>query len=448
MQDNKTVRIWVTSALLTVLIALYGVWIITEAPSYWETFLFVTLMLLLLAVAIIRFVPYAITYVATGKEPHLERVGERTFRRCGTRELFRVVLWILILRLALLLLTYVMHYAQFGYTETFFRVQRIWLDFYHHETSFPAYPLLSNVFWFVSFNFNHARFLASYLFTGLAGAMLYYWVLLDFDRYVARHAVLCFFLLPAACLLLGTLPDTLFLMLSMMCLVFARKRRFLLSNLFAMLAVTTHLLGLLLFVPVIIEYTEMLRDDLRNHREESKGYLLHQILPAASFLLIPLGFVIVLLYSDIQFGTPTSLIRTAQEWYGYHPSLPFSSLAKLSDRFFEALRTANGDVLKYELGNTIPNLFYVLLGVLLLIAAPGRIRTSYIAYLAVTYLAVLCVGNLLETPRVLTMCAPFVLTLTLTVRKKWQFYAVSVVSFGLMLFYLWAVVGGYTIYSA
>ena len=110
------------------------------------------------------------------------------------RELARVVLWVLLLRLVLLLLTYLMHYARFGYTETFFRVQRIWLDFFHSETSFPAYPLLSNLFWFVSFNFNHARFLASYLFTAIAGAVLYYWILRDFDRYVARHAVLCFFL--------------------------------------------------------------------------------------------------------------------------------------------------------------------------------------------------------------------------------------------------------------
>ena len=447
MKSARTTRIILTAVLLTGLTGLYGFWIFTEPPAYWETFLFVTVLFLLLAIALIRFVPYCIIYFASGKEPHLERIGERTYRRCGMRELAKIVLLILLLRLIQLLFTYLIHLILVGYTDTFLRVQRIWLDFFHVEFCFPAYPLLSNLFWFVTFNFNHARFVSAYFCTALAGAMLYYWVLLDFDRPVARHALLYFFLMPASCLLLGTLPDGLFLLFSMLSLLFMRMRKFIFANLFAMLAVTTHIVGVLLFVPCIIELCEMLVSDARLHLEEKHGYLLRQIISASSFLLIPLGFVLVLMYSRVRFGGSTTLFRAIMDHYGYEPTLPFSSAANLMNRFLEALHTESGDALWMELGNTIPNILYALFGGVLLVLASGRIRTSYIAYMLATYVAVLSTGTLLEIPRVLSLCVPFVLTWTLTIKPRWLHRVLYIACFAGFLLYLTAVVGGYTIYG-
>ena len=386
-------------------------------------------------------------YMITGSEPHLERIGERTYRRCGTRELAKITLLILILRLLHVLLTYLIHLGLFGYTETFFKVQRLWLNFYHAQFCFPAYPILSNLFWFVSFNFNHARFISSYICTALAGAALYYWVLVDFDRPAARHAVLFFFLMPAACLLLGTLPDGMFLLFSILSLMFMRKRRFILSNLFAMLAVMTHILGALLFVPCIIEFSEMLIGDAKSHSEEKHGYLLRQIASALSFLMIPLGFAVVLMYSRYLFGDTTTIFRSLMDYYGYRPASPLTSVANLMNRFLEAFHTTTGDAFWTEMGDTVPNLLYLLLGAVLLALAPGRIRTSYIAYMLVTYVAVLSTGVLLEVPRLLSMCSPFVLTMTLSVKKRWLQRVLYFVCFAGFLLYLTAVVGGYTVYG-
>lgn len=448
MERTRTARIWLSAVLLTALLAIYGYWIMTETPSYWETFLFVTLLFVLYAAALIRFVPYFLTYFSKGTEPHLERVGDRTYRRCGVRELAKIVLLVLILRLLELLLTYLIRMRMFGFTETFFRVQRIWLDFYHAEYCFPAYPLLSNLFWFVTFNFNHARFVSAYILVALAAAAVYYWVLLDFDRPVARHATLYFLLMPAACLLLGTLPDGLFVLFSLLCLLFARRRRFVLANLFAMLSVMTHLMGVLLFVPCIIEFSQMLSVDMRAHSEEKHGFLLRRIVSALSFLLIPLGFGAVLLYSQSLYGNTTALFRAAMDAYGYRALLPLSSAAELCDRFLDALRMQEGEALYRSLGNTVPNLVYLLLGAVLLVAAPGKIRTSNIAYMLVTYGAVLCTGTLWELPRLLSLCVPFVLTLSLSIRPKWIHRILYLVFFAGFLLYLAAVVGGYTVYGA
>ena len=447
MINTKTIRIAITAVILAVITALYGIWLIAEAPSYWETLLFVTLLFLLYVIAVIRFVPHLMTYFASGREPHLERIGDRTFRRCGMREIVKVVLLIMVFRLLQMLLTYLIHLKLFGYTDTFFRIQRIWLNFYHAQYCFPAYPLLSNAFWFVSFNFNHARFLASYLFTALGGAMLYYWVLCDHDRQTARRTVLYFFLMPAGCLLMGTLPDGLFIMFSLLSLMFARKHRFIVANFFAMLSVTTHILGVLLFVPCLIEFLQQLSSDMRGHQEEKRGYFLRQSISAISFLLIPAGFMLVLIYSNTLYGSSTALFRNVMDEFGYQVSSPFRSVANLCDRFLMAMHTRSGEILLYELGNTIPNLVYLLTGAILLVVSVGKIRTSYIMYMFFAYAAVLCTGTVLEIPRLLSLCAPFVLVLPVSIKNKWIHLGLYAFIFAGFILYLIAVVGGFTIYG-
>ena len=448
MGKARTTSTWITVVLLVAMTAGYGMWVIMQPPTHWEAFLFVTLLFLLICAAVVRFVPYFTAYFARGTEPHLDRIGERTYRRCGVRELAKLVLLVLLLRLLQLIITYIIRLVSFGYTETFFTVQRIWLDFFHIEYSFPGYPLFSNLFWFFTFNFNHARFVASYVLTAVAAAAVYYWVLVDFDRSAARHTLVYFLLMPAACLLLGTLPDGMFVLCSMLSMLFVRRRKFILGNLFAMLAVTTHILGVLLFVPNIIEFTQMLAADIRTHQEEHSGYLLNRIISAMSFLLIPLGFALVLLYSRIRFGESTAVFRTAMDIYEYKLSSPFMSVVNLSETFLEALHTQDGTYLLTSLGNTVPNLFYLLLGAVMLVVAPGRIRTSYIAYMLSTYIAVLCTGTIWEAPRLLSLCVPFALTLALTFKHRWIHHILYLVCLAGFLIYLWAVVCGYTMYGA
>ena len=448
MDKARTTSVWITAVLLAAMIAGYGLWVVTQPPAYWEIFLFVTLLFLLYCAAVVRFVPYLLAYFARGTEPHLERTGERTYRRCGVRELTKIILLVMLLRLVQLLLTYIIRLGTFGYTETFFTVQRLWLDFFHVEYCFPGYALFSNIFWFVTFNFNHARFVASYVLTAVAAASVYYWALVDFNRPVARHTMVYFLLMPAASLLLGTLPDGMFVLCTMLSLLFTRRRKFILGNLFAMLAVTTHILGVLLFVPCIIEFLQMLTVDLRTHQEERSGYLMNRIVSALSFLLIPLGFAFVLLYSRIRFGESTALFRAAMDAYGYHLSSPFASVAGLCEKLLEALHTQDGTALLASLGDTVPGLFYLLLGAVMLLLAPGRIRTSYIAYMLATYAVVLCTGSLWEVPRLLSLCVPFTLTFALSFKHRWMHHVLYIVCAAGFLAYLWAVVCGYTMYGA
>ncbi len=423
---------------------LYGLSLYLHTPRYWETVVLSTLIYVLFAAAILRFVQVLVTFLAGGSEPHMNREGDRTFRRCGVRELCKLILLLLLLRLLEILLTYVLHFKLFGYDGTFFEVQRVWLDFYHVETAFPLYGYLSDVFWVVSFNFNHARFIGSYLFTALAGAALYYLVQLDFDRKTARRAVRYFFALPVSCLLLGTVPDGLFLLVSIGCLLFLRKRLYAAANAFAMLATLTHALGALLFFPILLEYVVYIVDNVRSNREMERGYTIRQMFNALSFLLVPCGIGLVILYSYLRFGDALALYHAAAETMGVKPTVISTALFTWFDGIFDATRVISAETTAALLAGALPQLIYLIGGCLLILLGCEHIRTSHVLLMLLTVAAVLCAGRTDAIARYLTMTAPFTVALAVRVKRRWTDAVLTVVFLAGWVLYFYAFIAGYT----
>ena len=429
---------------MTVLALLYGLSLYLHMPKYWETVVLSTLIYLLFTAATLRLIRLLVNFIAGGSEPHMEREGDRTYRRCGVRELCKLILLLMALRLLEILLTYVLHFRLFGYNGTFFEVQRIWLDYYHVETAFPLYGYLSNVFWVVSFNYNHARFIGSYLFTALAGAALYYLVQLDFDRKTARRAVRFFFFLPASCLLMGTVPDGLFLLVSIGCLLFLRKRMYVMANTFAMLATLTHALGTLLFFPILLEYIVFVVDNVRSNREMEKWYSLKQIFNALSFLLVPVGIGLVVLYSELRFGDPLALYRASIEAYGLAPSSLSDALFAWFDRVLDATRVIRPETVPVLIASVLVQILYLTGGCLLVVLGCESIRSSHVLLMLLTVTAVICSGRIGDTARYLTMTAPFVVVLAVRVRRVWQDLVLSILFIASWIAYFYAVIAGYT----
>ena len=444
MQKRNIAQLCISLTVLTVLALLYGLSLYLHPPKYWETVVCSTLIYLLFAAAILRFIQVLVSYLAGGSEPHMNREGDRTFRRCGVRELCKLILLLMLLRLIEVLLTYVLHFQLFGYDGTFFEVQRIWLDFYHVETAFPLYGYLSDVFWVVTFNFNHARFIGSYLFTALAGAALYYLVQLDFDRKTARRAVRFFFLLPVSALLMGTVPDGLFLLVSIGCLLFLRKRLYAAANAFAMLATLTHALGALLFFPILLEYVVFIIDNVRSNREMEKGYSVKQIFNALSFLLVPVGVGLVMLYARVRFGDAMALYRAAVDTLGVAPSAMSDALFTWFDRIFDATRVIGPDTVKTLLASALPQILYLIGGCVLIILGCERIRTSHVLLMILTVAAVICSGRTDDAARCLTMTAPFTAALAVRVKRGWVDLILTVLFLAAWILYFYAFIAGYT----
>lgn len=421
------------------LVILYGLSLLLRPPVFWGSAAVSALLVLLFGIGCVRLVPSLISLIL-GEEPHLRREGDRTFRRCGTRELFKLFLLILAVRLLEFPLTYIVHYALFGYSGTFFEIQRFWLDFYHPESAYPLFGYLSDVFWIVTVNFNHARFIGSYFFTALAITALYYLVQVDFDRRTARRTVRYFLLMPFAASLMGTVPDGLFVLFSVLALLFIRKQRFVIANLFAFFAVLTHALGVLLFFPILAGYISYLIGNVRQNRETGKRYILRQALNTLSFLLIPLGVGLVMLYSKHSFGDAMALYQLALGDNG----VMIGSITEWTDEAFSLMRTVGGHSIAILLGKYAAQILYLLFALVMLLFAGKTIPTSFALLMAVTLPLTVLTGHVSDTARIVTMTVPFVITLAAKVWHRWVDALITVLLGAGWIAYFFAFVAGYT----
>lgn len=415
MRRRNIFYLCIQISVLTVLALLYGLSLYSEMPRYWETVVSSALLVLLFGAGLVRLLPALSSMLIGEPEAHLMRLGDRTFRRCGARELGKLFLVVLIVRLFEFPLTYIMRFVLSGYTGTFFEVQRLWLDFYHAETAFPLYDLLSRVFWVLTFNFNHARFIGSYVFTALAVVALYYLVQLDFDRKTARRSVRYFLLMPFSFMLMGTVPDGLFLLFSILCLLFLRRQRFALANLFAMLATATHALGVLLFFPVLVSFISYLTGNVRRNRETGKGCFLKQIGNGASILLIPLGVGIVMLYARVRFGDAMWLYRSALGT----PAFGTVGLFRFTDGVLDRTLLLGEDTVAVLCGTYLPQALYLLFAAIMLVLGTGTVSAAYTLLMAVTLAVIAVTGRVADSARIVSMTAPFLITFAARVKNRW-----------------------------
>ena len=440
MNRRSLVNTVLSITVLTVLVVLYGLSLYLSPPRYWESAALATIIYGAFAAAIVVFIPHLTSLLSGEEQPHLIRTGDRTFRRCGTREISKLILMIMACRLVQVLVTYLVHYLHFGYGSTFFEVQRVWLDFYSVETQFPLYGYVSRVFWIFTFNFNHARFIGSFVFTACAGAALYMLALFDFNRQIARRAVRFLFFLPLSCLLIGTVPDGLFLLLSVLALLFMRKRLFALANTAAMLAVLTHACGVFLFLPILAEYVAYLIGSFRTGKDIGKRFLIKQICYAVSFVLIPIGVGLVCLYSYLQFQDPFACYRTAFGSFNVPPATLFRSF----DTVIESTMLITEQTVPTLLATALPQIVYLIGACVLILLGSGKIDTSYVLLMVAAVTVVLCRNETGDTAQWLALIAPFMIALAAAIRKRWVNYLLIILFAVGWVLYFYAFIIGYT----
>ena len=243
---------------------------------------------------------------------------------------------------------------------------------------------------------------------------------------------------------MGTVPDGLFLLVSIGCLLFLRKRLYAAANAFAMLATLTHALGALLFFPILLEYVVFIIDNVRSNREMEKGYSVKQIFNALSFLLVPVGVGLVMLYARVRFGDAMALYRAAVDTLGVAPSAMSDALFAWFDRIFDATRVIGPDTVKTLLASALPQILYLIGGCVLIILGCERIRTSHVLLMILTVAAVICSGRTDDAARCLTMTAPFTAALAVRVKRGWVDLILTVLFLAAWILYFYAFIAGYT----
>ncbi len=456
-------RVLFTSVPLIVLLSAFAKWALVDAPNDPLAIAAATVLAFLFALLGIRFIPQWMA--AWSRNPWLpERPaeGRRSGRKSRMHPFFKLVLFLVAFRILIFVAAYGILLLKDGYSGGVFDSLGIWnqigTDSRHYlniaENGYvstgddrllivflPLYPILVRVVNYVFQNFLTSGLFVSSVCWVFAGYLLYELALLDMDRRSALRSLKYLCILPASFLFACPMSDSLFLLLSLLCVYFVRKNRYPLAGVAGFFAAFTRMPGILLFAPACFELVGKIIREYRAHRDERRWGLVC-IGNICSLLLIPMGFLLYIYVNYRVTGNGLMFLTYQSEHWHQQLGWFFSSAATMVTSATTSF-AGNAHMLW---GLWIPNLVYLFASIGIVIAAQNRLRASNVAYFLIYYAVCMGATWLLSAPRYLTAAYPLSLALGAITDKKWADRLATFVCAVLFLLYLYAFVSQWYVY--
>jgi Gpi18-like mannosyltransferase len=247
---------------------------------------------------------------------------------------------------------------------------------------------------------------------------LYKLVMIDHSGETAERSVLFHLICPAAVFFMAVYTEATFFFLSVAAFYYALRRSWWVCGVFGFLAALTRPQGVLLFVPMVVEYTRYLR--------ELKGERAGSILSSTrgnflSLLLIPAGLMSYLAFSAVKTGNilfPVD-IQTA---FARKPADLLNIFRVLADEIGNFRQLPAHGYLHSKL-DLLFTLFFAILPAFML----RRLRPSYLIYAISLVVVPLSTGATIAMTRYLSVSFPHFLMLGLLGEKKLAGVAVTVI---------------------
>jgi len=247
---------------------------------------------------------------------------------------------------------------------------------------FPLLPLLLRyVGWLFNGNLLITGIVISLLCYGGSIWLLYRLVRQDFDEQIATRTVTLLAIAPLSFFLQAVYTESLFLLLSLACFVFAREDRWRLAGIMGLLATLTRSTGVLLLIPMAYYYYE--RRGWSWRKTDSH---------VANLLMVIEGLLVWMTYLALAFGKPF-VFSTAQAQWERSPAAPNYTVARAVVTTVWGLRRAisaeynhwiwdlprRGPMYSYLVDNVL-NLLFFLVAVALLWYGARRLPRAYSIY--------------------------------------------------------------------
>ena len=392
---------------LFVLAALFAIWCRNNKPSnagYAAAFVSACLF----GALCLRFVPLWFKAWSGGERELGEPVRES--RGTYARVFFSVLLWDVVL---IILVTAVRAFAGESISLEFWRCTdsqhylAIAEDWYLSEGSIdrlvqlvflPGYPIAVRLVKCLVGNYLLSGMLVSALCFALSACVFYKLMRLDMPREKALRALVFMCVFPGAFFYAAPMSESLFLLLSLCCVYYARRGKFLAACVFGALAAFTRSVGLALAVPVLFE--------LAAQKKKIKHWL--------TLTIIPLGFAAYCYINYTVSGDAYKFMEYQQEHWNQSFGLFFNTAAYQTDYALDTLAKAP----KNFWGLWLPNLIALFDGAAIMLAGEKRIRSSYTAYFIAYYFVAMGATWLLSAPRYLLVMFPVSAALANVTEKR------------------------------
>ena len=454
---QKALRI-TTILLLAILLALFALWAFggeTTGPGLAAA----ALSALLYAVCGILFLPKLFSDYGRELPAPDAGLGRRSNRFSVRHPWAQIALAVLLSRILIYVLAYAASTLMFGYEGGIFDTLRgLWVrsdansyigiaerwyvtegDPRFHIVFFPFYPLLAGGLNLILQNGFASCLVISNLSAMAAGCFAYELFALDYRRRDALRAVKFLFLLPAAFFLNAPMTESLFILLSLASLYFARKRSFLLSCILAAFAGFTRSLGALLLLPIAIEMAYWLGEK----QKAGEGKPAQTVKTLLQLLIVPLGLAAYLAINYALTGDALKFMEYQREHWNQGFGFFWNSAAYQTAYLQNAVAAGDG---RMALGLYLPNLLCSFGALALMIPAVKRIRPAYSAYFMAYFAVAIGATWLLSAPRYLTAAFPLALSLMLLSRRRAVNAVLTALLALLQLGYLVMFMAGYPVY--
>ena len=465
MQRNDVVKGVFIAVPLAVLCLLYGLWLVMDTPVYVESLIVGGVVLLLFALLYIRFLPRAFDFVLGADQEQLAPTVQRT-STVGVREILRLVFVLAVGRALFMLGAFLWSLYLNGYTETVFEIQHIWADHlyagriislankgYAVETAEYAGKYLNLLFpplysWIVRLispvylSSIRAGFFVSNLNAILSGVVLYLLVLHDSDRRSAVRALWYYAILPPSFLLTCTIPASTFLLLSLLSIYCARNRFFVVSSLLGALAALTERVGIVLVVPLLLEFFNTMTKEYRSLKEVTWRFYLRKGLIGSTFILVPLGFMAFLIINRSVGGSFFTYVEYMEELYDSGFALFYRVCGVQTEKLIDAWRTFD---LAHAFGLHLPTLLFAVGGLALILGQEKELRVSYLAYFVVCFPVILSQTGVIDAPRQLFCCFPIIIALMRMTKNRFVDLLMSLLCIAGSVVYLGMYVVGWPV---
>lgn len=310
-----------------------------------------------------------------------------------------------------------------------------------HIVFFPFFPNLIRVVQAFVGNYLVSGFIVSNITSIVAALVAYELAALDMHRKNAMRVVKYIFIFPAAFFFFIPMTEALFLALSLMCLYFVRKKEWLIGCLCGALAAYTRSPGVLLIVPVAIEFG---RDLMGNYKLLSKKVFIHRIISAVCFLaIISTGLLAYLFINYHVTGNAFQFSIYQREHWSQRFYLFFDTVRYQMEYAVGTFKS--GDSRSF-LGLWLPNLIAIFSALIIMFMGAKKIRPSYTAYFIVYFAFVVGATWLLSAPRYLLVAFPLAFAAVAITEEKSKDAILTVVSVAGSLLYLAMFVAGYPVY--
>ncbi len=285
------------------------------------------------------------------------------------------------------------------------------------QAFFPLYPLLISFFG-KPFSADLMSSIVNYILVGILisnisfyFALLALWKLLmiDFSKKLALLTIFLIIIFPTSFYFSAVYNESLFLLLTVLAFVFARKGNWFLASSFGMLASSTRVFGILLLPTFIIEAFLQ--------KKKSLGLLW--------LFLIPLGLGAYMYYQYLAFGDPFAFYNL-QELVGEQRQSGLVILPQTYYRYLKMLLTVD---IQNPIYQTI--ILEFICGILfLLLPIYGyfkKIRLSYLFYALAGFLIASIQGSFSSVPRYVIVFFPAFMAMAIFILTIPKFLKVAII---------------------